>query len=154
MESTSVNSLVLTLRHADLRVRVGLWLHPLSLLGVEADEAARLMVQAVDLRGELLQMLSPEARFAHIDEVSVLNLLDGLSRRSYFGGCALVYNLDLLLAALTHKERTSVWDFLFTGLSRRKSALLLTLPATATQLMPAEIVSDEWRTTDRLVITV
>lgn len=154
MESTSVHALVATLHHADLRVRVGLWLHPLSLLGAEADEAARLMLQAVDLRAELLNRLPPGAAYARIDAGNTLSLLDDLSQRSYFGGCALVYNLDLLLAALTLRERSNLWSFLFTDLPWRKSALLLTLPVTATRLMPAETVSDQWRAANRLVITV
>lgn len=153
MEFNNPSSLVSTLRHPDLRVRVGLWLQPLSLLGTEADEAARLTVQPVDIRDEFLQAVPSGTRFVHLDEGQVLELLDSLSQRTHFGDCALIYNLDLLLAALTHDERVSIWEFLLTGLPWRKSALLLTLPNTATRLAPSEIAGEAWRAANRFVVS-
>ena len=153
MEFNNPGSLVTTLRHPDLRVRVGLWLQPLSLMATEADEAARLTVQSVDIRDEFLQTLPAGARFVHLDEGHILELLDSLSQRTHFGDCALIYNLDLLLAALTHGERTSIWEFLLTGLPWRKSALLLTLPNTASRLAPSEIAGEAWRAANRLAVS-
>ncbi len=150
MESNNPAALLAMLRRPDLRVRVGLWLQPLSTIGAEADEAARLMVQPVDLRAELLAALPTGARYAHINEGGLLTLLDSLSQRNYAGGCALVYNLDLLLAALTQQEQGSAWEFLFTAMVRRKSALLLTLPITATRLMPNEPARQQWLAAQRL----
>jgi hypothetical protein len=47
-----------------LRIRIGLWLIPASYLGQERNEAARLLLEAVDIRQELVKQLPVEARFA------------------------------------------------------------------------------------------
>jgi len=132
------------------RVRTGLWLLPLHLIGQEANEAARLGIQAVDLRQALLQQLPPDTQYVSLDSDRLLNLLDASSQRKALGECVLLYNLDLLLSRLTQQQRSGFWQFAFSGFAHRSSALLLTLPVTAQDILPGERVLEEWADAGRL----
>jgi hypothetical protein len=144
------SELVSSLQRPALRVRTGLWLLPSHLIGQEANEAARLGVQATDLRQELLAQLPPETQYVPLDSDRILSLLHPISERRSMGDCALNYNLDLLLARLTHQQRADFWQFAFIGFSHRPSALLFTLPATAQNLLPGVEVLERWERGERL----
>lgn len=147
------SELVLFLRRPGLRVRTGIWLLPPYLVGQEPNEAARLGTIAVDLRCVLLESLPSGARFVPLDTDRILQLLDTISYRKDQGDCVLVYNLDLLLARLTHQQRVDVWQFIFTGFAYRPCALLLSMPATASSLLPAGEILHYWKQGKRLAVS-
>jgi len=150
MALTTPSELVASLQRPALRVRTGLWLLPNPLLGQEANEAARLGIQAADLRAELLGQISPGSRYLSLDSDRLLALLDALSQRRSLGDCLLVHNLDLLLSRLTHQQRADFWQFVFSGFTHRPSALLLTLPITAQETLLSNTWMDLWESGERL----
>lgn len=153
MEPIKPAELITFLRRPGLRVRTGIWLMPSHLVGQEPNEAARLSVMAVDVRGLLLDSLPSGARFVPLDTDRVLQLLDTISYRKEQGNCVLVYNLDLLLARLTQQQRVDVWQFIFAGFGYRPCALLLAIPATASSLLPAGEILNYWKEGKRLAVS-
>ena len=144
------SELVTSLQRHALRVRTGLWLLPPDLIGQEANEAARLGILAVDLRHELLQQLPSDTQYVLLDSERLLNLLNAITERKALGDCVLVYTLDLLLSRLTQQQRANFWQFTFSGFAHRPSALLLTLPASAQNLLPGNETLDHWDRAERL----
>lgn len=147
---TTTRELVHFLREPILRVRTGLWLAPSGAWGQEADEAARLSVDAADARRPLLDSLLPDQTRLQLNENAVIRALDTIANSSQRSDCCLVYNLDLLLAGLTSTARAGVWEMLYSGLAHRPRALLLTMPATAGDLLPDPDHLDLWRRDGRL----
>jgi hypothetical protein len=139
------------LRSPVSKVRTGLWLLPAGLSGDVRNEAARLLVDAADAREPILAGLAPDQAFLGLSAEKVLHALDALSLDERSGDCALVYNLDLLLARLSTEARAAVWDHCFHGFGYRPRALLITIPATATRLAPTRDQLDRWRQEGRLV---
>jgi hypothetical protein len=131
------SELVALLRRQTLRVRTGLWLISPNLLGDEHNEAVRLGIAAVDMRELLLGELPADTAFVMLNADRVIQLLNQVADQAHFGNCALVYNLDLLLARLTVLQRVDAWDVVFEGLSYRRSGLVLTMPAKAKSLLPS-----------------
>lgn len=121
-----------------LRIRTGLWLLPNSCVGQERNEAARLMVDAVDISELLIQHLPATSRFSGLNEQRLIELLDEISDLGGHSNCVLVYNFDLLLARLSPQAINNVWQYLFEFMPHRPRALLLTLPAQAIGLLPSE----------------
>ena len=152
MESLKPFELVSFLRRPDLRVRTGIWLMPSHLFGQEANEAARLGVMAVDVRGMLLDTIPSGAKFVPLDTDRILQLLNTVSYRKEQGNCVLVYNLDLLLARLTQQQRVDAWQFIFSGFGHRPCALLIGMPATASSLLPAGEMLNYWKEGKRLAV--
>jgi hypothetical protein len=150
MASTSPSDLISLLRGHRLRVRTGLWLLPSEALGREADEAARLGIDAVDLRQTLLGGLPQDTEFSGLDTACILDLLDDLCHSDRGSDCILVYNMDLLLARLRHEERNEVWDLLYAGFAHRSRALLLVMPRNANTLLPATQSLQAWLRDGRL----
>lgn len=150
METLNVSEVVKLLRRSSLRVRTGLWLIPATALGQEENEAARLGIDAIDLRQHLIALLPQNTGFAHLSSARVLELLDNTCNQPVGSECILIYNLDLLLAGLKLQERQQVWRHLFQSFSHRSKALLLCMPQTATHLLPADEDLDGWRKDQRL----
>jgi hypothetical protein len=124
---------------------------PLDLLGHEADEAVRLGISAIDLRQELLKSLPAAATFVPLDSDRILQMLDAIAGSTNQGNCVLVYTLDLLLAQLSHQQRTDFWQFAYQGFDHRPCALLLGIPATASSLLPASSMLFHWADGERFV---
>ena len=132
------SELVALLRRQILRVRTGLWLIPPNLLGDERNEAVRLGVAAVDMRELLLNELPAGTAFVMLNADRVIQLLNQVAGQAHFGNCALVYNLDLLLARLTFQQRADAWGVIFDGLAYRQSSLVMAMPVTAKSLLPSD----------------
>lgn len=129
---------LVTLLRQHMRVRTGLWLISPNLLGDEHNEAVRLGVAAVDIREFLLGKLPADTAFVTLNENRVNQLLELIAGQAHFGNCALVYNLDLLLARLTVLQREDAWNFMLDGMPYRQSALILVMPSTAKSLLPSD----------------
>ncbi len=150
MDTMNPNDLVALLRSPVLRVRTGLWLMPLQYLGKEEDEAARLGIDALDIRRPILAGLPPDARFTGLSVVNLVEILDSVAQARDGNDCVLVYNLDLALARLRRQERLAVWQNLFVDFGYRARALLLTMPANADHLLPTSESMMAWRNDRRL----
>jgi hypothetical protein len=138
MEVNPAYEVVNLIRANVLRIRTGLWLAPAALLGQERNEAARLMVDAVDLREVLLQRLPVNSRFIGLTDQKLIELLDEVTEQEGQSDCALVYNLDILLARLQQKEIRYFWQYVIEFMPHRSRALLLKMPASANELLPME----------------
>jgi len=145
---------VILLRSPLLRVRTGLWLMPNAYLGHEADEAARLLLEAVDLRLVWMKTLPGGTRFIGLTPERLLEVLDEILGQPGESDCVLVYNFDLFLAYLKQSERKTVWDGLFSALPHRTRGVLIVLPQTARDLLPAPEQLDLWEREQRLAGTV
>lgn len=151
MPSTTLPELVTLLRGPSLTVRTGLWLAPLTILGRERDEAARLGIDAIDVREPILAAQPQGTRFLGLNEASMVDTLDTICRLPRLSDCVLVYNLDLPLARLSARERNQFWQILFTGFPHRSRGLLLLLPQQAHHLLPPQQAEEAWRNDNRLV---
>lgn len=137
MEVNSPSEVVKLIRANILRIRTGLWLLPTASLGQERNEAARLLVDAVDIREKLIQRLPANSRFIGLTDQKVIELLDEVAEQEGQSDCALVYNLDLLLSHLKQQEIKYIWQHVIESMPHRTCALLITMPASATDLMPS-----------------
>lgn len=151
MDSTDLYELIKLLRGPTLTVRTGLWVAPPSLLGQEVDEAARLGIDAIDLRQPILASLPPGTRFLGLNITSLVSAFDSICRQPDGSDCMLVYNVDLLMAKLGHPAHLDVWRYLFRGIPHRSRSLLLFMPRTANHLLPSHQDQDAWRQERRLV---
>ncbi len=150
MELNSPSEVVAFIRSRSMRVRTGIWLMPPSYLGQERNEAARLQIDAADLRSRLLTSLPEGARFAGLTPDRVLALLDETSQHPGASDCVLVYNVDLLLARLTRTDRKIVWQRLYQSMPYRRRALLVAIPDTAEALLPSADDLAQWGRDKRL----
>jgi hypothetical protein len=147
-------TLIALLHSPRLRVRTGLWLIPRYLLGQEREEAARLNIDAIDVRQQLLSELPEGTRFSGLNASRLIELLDELCSSDRGTSCLLIYNFDLLLARLTHEERGEVWDDLYQYFSHRSRGLLIVLPEGAAALLPGRDRLKAWRQDGRLAETI
>lgn len=146
-----VRALIAFLRRPTLRTRVGVWHMPLECVGQERDVAARLGVEAVDVREAIWQQLPEGTRFVRLTVEKTLAALDVIATTQGNTDCAFVYNMDLLLTGLSRENRQRIWENLFDGLPHRSRALLMAIPETAhSALLPARW-REVWRRDGRLV---
>lgn len=148
---SAVRELIRLLRRHTLRTRVGVWCMPLSYIGQEAEVAARLDLDAVDVRAPILESLPTNTRYVNLTFEKVLEALDSIAGSTGQTDCAFVYNLDLLLTGLSREDRQRVWESLVDGLPYRPRALLLAIPETAYSALPPERQGEAWRFDGRLV---
>lgn len=148
MPLNQLSDLVAYLRRPSIRIRTGLWLVPSALVGKEAEEAARLGIDGVDLRQPVLEQLAPDQKFLGLRLEMVVQLLDTLSRQKAGNLSCLVYNLDLLLARLGYEEQHLFWQEMYDGLPHRHRVLILAMPQTAVHLLPP---LPAWEQDSRLV---
>lgn len=153
MGNKSPLEVVSLLRSNVFRMRTALWLLTPALLGQERNAAARLMVDAVDLRDVLLQQIPEGSRFSRLSDQKITELLDEVSEQEGNSDCAVVYNLDLLLARLTPQEIQSIWQYVFESMPHRSRALLLAMPASATELLPSVELKENLNRQNRIAIT-
>lgn len=153
MLTSSPHELVDLLQAKTLVCRTGIWLAPPALLGNEANEAARLNIDAVDLRTPLLQSLPQGTRFLGLSSDKLLHVLDFICEQTKGTDCLLVYNLDFLLARLRQQERTQVWSQFYNAFPHRKHALLAIMPAGADHLLPFSATLKFWNSDRRLAAT-
>jgi hypothetical protein len=135
-----------------LTIRTGLWLVPLHVLGKEQDTAARLGIDAADLRVPIISSLPAGTRFLGLSTLTLVEALDAVCSQSRGSNCLLVYNLDLLLARLPRQERLDFWQFMFKSFPHRQRGLLLLMPQLANSLLPQQQMQDVWRRDGRLVV--
>lgn len=135
-----------------LTVRTGLWLTPTRLLGQEQDAAARLGIDAVDLRTPIKPRLPAGTRFLALSTQTLVTALDDVCKQKDGSECLLVFNLDLLLARLPRQERLDFWRFMFSGFPHRSRGLLLQMPRIAEHLLPPNQMLDAWRHDGRLAV--
>lgn len=138
MEVKTASEVVKLIRANILRIRTGLWLLPATSLGQERNEAARLLVDVVDLRQRLIQRLPADTRFIGLTDQKVIELLDEVAEQEGQSDCALVYNLDLLLSHLKQQDIKNIWLHVIESMPHRSCALLITMPASATDLLPSD----------------
>lgn len=148
---TDVRTLIDFLRRHTLRTRIGLWRMPLDCVNKEPDVATRLQIEPFDVRQAIQQQLPEGTRYVRLTLEKTLEALDFVANSRGWTDCVLVYNLDLLLAGLKWDERQRVWESLLDGLPYRQRALLLTIPATAVQVLPTEQLLEVWQREGRLV---
>lgn len=151
MKTTTLPELVALLRGPTLIVRTGLWLAPITVIGQEENEAARLGIDAVDIREPILAALPEGTRFLGLSAARIVEALETICHQPKLSDCILVYNLDLLLARLSGQDRKELWRQLLAGFPHRPRALLLVMPQHAHHLLPTEEVEDNWRRDRRLV---
>ena len=129
--------LVRLLEQPILRIRTGILLVPSSALGSERDLAARLGIEAVDIREWKLARARPGSRFLGLSRETILQDLQEMVEDMDLGGnCLWVHNMDLLFSALRYGERLRAWATLFSTFKQRRG-LLFSLPAQAFNLLPA-----------------
>lgn len=130
--------LVRLLRQQVLRIRTGILLLPLGMLGHELELAARLDVEALDWRGWKLKQLDPHDRYLGLSYDRVVRDLRQIVEDISIPGTPLwIYNTDLFLSALRYSERQRFWTFLYSTFKQRRG-LLFSLPMEATNLLPME----------------
>lgn len=147
--TTTLTEVITALRGPRFRVRTALWLAPPDVVGREADAAARLGLDAADARRPILDALDPDSRFLGLDPDRIVAALDAIATGPHRTDCALVYNLDLLVARLPFQARDAFWDTLYRGFPHRR-ALLLAVPRSAEALLPRDGALDLWRREGRL----
>jgi|GEM_PF-770419 len=150
MDCSTPREVVSLIRANVLRIRIGLWLIPASYLGQERNEAARFLLEGVDIRQELVKQLPVDARFAGLNSQKVIDLIDAVTQQKGTSDCALIYNLDLLLSRLSPQECEFVWQLLLEAMPHRPRAILITMPASATDLLPSLDQLNQWAREKRL----
>lgn len=151
---TTITELVSLLSSPRLRVRTGIWLYPMEMLGQEENEAVRLGVIAKDARVPLLASLPEGSRFLGLNARRVQELLDQIVDDEKNGSVLLVYNIDLLLSRLPLSERERVWQDVFNSLPHRSKGIILPIPERANHLLPQETVLDKWQKDGRLAESI
>jgi hypothetical protein len=156
MELNSVKQQIAYLSRGDLRDRIGLWLVPSEFLGKEEEIAARLGADAIDIREILKTQLPKGTNFVGLwksdgDQI-IYQTLDVISQNTGRMECVLGYNLDLLLAGLTHKSKKNFWSWLFIGFPHRPRAVLLTVNKDAVDLLPSRGIQDSWRKNKYVIV--
>jgi hypothetical protein len=133
--------------------RTGIWLMPVNMLGKEPNHAARLNLDAVDIRATLLESLPEDTRFLDLSGDKVVQLLDHICEHDKGSSCLLVSNVDLLLARLRLQERVYVWGQLYNAFPHRKRALVIVMPEGADHLLPGLAALKSWNSDKRLAAT-
>ena len=124
---------------------------PLSKIGHEAEIAVQLGVQALDIGTYLGGKIPAGAEFVRLSATKVVETLDDIASMPGRSDCLLVYNFDLLLSGVRSDERQRIWQNLFNGFPNRSSVLLLTVPESATHLLPSDSLLERWQRDNRLI---
>lgn len=147
---TTISELTELLSFPGLRIRTGLWLYPMDLLGEEENEAVRLGVIAKDARVALLASTPQSSNFLGLDPRRLLQLLDDIIYQEQDGSVLLIYNFDLPLARLPLSQRESVWQEAFLSFPYRPKGIILPIPEQADHLLPSDSLMEQWRMAGRL----
>ena len=138
MEYSAPAQVVSLIRASVLRIRTALWLLPPALIGQERNEAARLLVEAIDLRQVYLNKLPPNTPYLGLTGQKLIELIEDIVEEEGRSNCVLIYNLDLLLSRLSQPDIYFFWHHVFQSMPHRSRALLLSIPASAGDLLPPE----------------
>lgn len=150
-ELDRVRPLIAWVRKDTLRTRIGVWQMPLEWIGQEKTVAAHLGVETVDMREIILGSLPEGTRFVHLTATKVQEVIDTIASTRGKTDCALVYNLDLLLAGLSSHERLEVWRSLIDGYPHRARALVIAIPEGAISQLWGHRVVEALENDGRLV---
>ena len=142
-----------SLKSPTMRLRTVLWLASPQDLAAITDIGARLGVDTIDLRQQILDRLRPGQRFLGLGEDDFLLLIDEIIHTPRTYDVRLLYHVDLLLARFTRAQREDIWDRLYQGLPHRPHALILAMPHAADHLLPAARQLATWRIEGRLADT-
>lgn len=151
MERNDLDTLISYLRRGTPRTRVGLWLASLNEIGHEEEIAIRLGIEPSNFAQVFLKRLPQGAQFARLSPQKIIEVLDAISSSAGTSDCVLVFNFDLLLAGLKVQERQFVWSDLYNHFPNRRRALIIMMPKTAYQLLPNEILIENWQREKRIV---
>jgi hypothetical protein len=154
MENRTPQEVVFLLSGPSLVHRVGLWLYPQHRLGKENDEAARLWIDAVDIRKTFLESLPIETNFTDLSYQTIIESIESLQSVDKGTKCLLIYNFDVLISYLTYAERKHIWETFLNGYPHRPKALLIVVPENAIQLLPSQRQLDIWNNEGRLANTI
>jgi hypothetical protein len=151
MGQTEPVELVENLKRGNFRTNVGIWCMPLSQIGHEADIAFRLDLGMLDASKEFLSKLPAKTEYARLSVTRLYEFLDETANRSDIRDCVLIYNFDLLLAGLRkEQDRNQVWQDLYNRFPNRQHAFLITIPETASHLLPSDDMLEKWQKDGRL----
>jgi hypothetical protein len=151
---TELLELAHLLSSGNLRVSTGLWLLPFAYLGKEEEEARRLNLEPVDIRLYLQRILPEKTEFSNLSRELIFKLINNVSQESGDWAGAMIFNLDLLIAYLNSTDRNILWKELFIAMPHRSRGVILTIPETASNLLPDEESLSALRNDNRLVGTV
>lgn len=133
-------------------VRTGLWLAHRTVLLQPKDSAARLGIDAKDIREPIQAALPSGTRFLGLSTSGLIRALDTLCVAPSGSNCLLIYNLDLLIARLYRQDRLEFWRTVFDGFPHRQRALLFLMPLGADHLIPLSQTLEAWRQDGRLAV--
>ncbi len=145
----SPSELVSHLSDGTLLVRTGVALVPPPKVAAYEMFALQWGAEAVDLAQLRLARAPEGSRYLGLGPDTLLADLDAIASGKRGPRCALIANADLLLARLSDGERPKVWDFLFSSLKKRPTALLLLMPDGAEHLF-SSIEEERWSRAGRL----
>lgn len=153
MLTSNPREVVELLQGQSLIHRTGIWIMPTNMLGHEPDQAARLNIDAIDIRQPLIDGLPEGTRYLGLSSDKIMQILDQTCE--YFRGtsCILIYNFDLLLARLRQQDRQYVWAQLYNTFPHRKHGLIVAMPEGAEQLLPQNTALKLWNSDKRLAAT-
>lgn len=130
--------MVALLRGHRLRCRTAILLVSPSQIAEALNIAARLGLDAVDYHEVLVRSLPPGAKFVPLTAASEETRLDTIAEQPVGADAVLVYNFDLAVAKLEHRQRALLWSTLRDRLPHRRRALVLAMPLGAERLLPAD----------------
>lgn len=137
MTEVDATELIRLLQQPILRIRTGILLVPVGVLGSEPELAARFGVEAVDWQAWKLTRVAPNSRYLGLSgETALRDLRELVEDVDLVGNCLWIYNIDLLLSALRYDERMRAWSALFSTFKQRRG-LLFSLPVRAVNLLSA-----------------
>ena len=152
MPVSEINDLVNLLCSPVLVNKTGILLIQLSLIGKEADLAAGLNLDSIDICGFYSKRLPVGGNYLALTWEKMINTLDAITQLPELSDCVLVYNIDLLLSKLTQKERNQTWDRLFWGFRHKDRAILLLISIESKNLIPDNKSLQIWVESNRAVI--
>jgi hypothetical protein len=149
MANVKLDDLVRTLQRPSLRIRTGVVLLSVGLVGKESILAARLNLEHVDWRHWKIDRLDSASRFVDLSsETLVEDLRAMVQDPSVPGPCIWVHNVDLFVSSLPYDQREQFWSFLRLEFKEFRG-LLLSLPQKSTHLLPLQ-ERRYWETGQRL----
>jgi len=138
MREMNPQRLVHLLATNELRIRTGVLEVPVETLGSESNIAVSLEVGFRDVCKWKVSVTPLRHEHLAITWQSIIeDLVSCVRDMSVPGFCVWISGIDVLLAAIPFEDRKQFWSF-FRNTFRQSRGLLLSLPAAATNLLPAE----------------
>ena len=105
-----------------------------------------------DYVARLLAECNPASRFLNLDADSERDRLNRLAETPDAHTCVLVTDFDVALARLSLGERARLWNNLLHHFPYRQTALLLAVPAAASQLLPDSDAFTLWQDAGKAIL--